>query len=222
GIGAIERSLAREMLGITIAEPRPNRSTQGIWRSGLANLRDPLTWKSLLYVLLKFPVSIALFCIAVTLLATTLGLLLAPLGYSIATFVLQIHGIHLHNAAPAWLNPIDLDINGTFEPLMFAKSFIFTCIGVAFWFLTRSLLRGLGEISGILVRALLSPMEWERNMPNEPLMQHQYEDYRRDAQYYQSGYEQGERASRDDTQPRAHYPEQPEMPTQEMSLQQQS
>ncbi|MBV9228561.1 MAG: sensor domain-containing protein, partial [Chloroflexi bacterium] len=38
GIGAIERSLAREMLGVSIAESRPQRSEQGIWRSGLANL----------------------------------------------------------------------------------------------------------------------------------------------------------------------------------------
>lgn len=160
GIGSIERSLVRELLGVTIAQPRQSQGSQGIWRASLVSMRDPLTWKSLLYILFKFPVSIVSFVLAITFLAVTLGLLLAPLGYVIATFVLQINGVHLHNTQPVWLSPIVIiDINGQFEFLMFVKSFLFTGIGIVFWFLTRSVLRGLGTVSATLARGLLSPNE---------------------------------------------------------------
>jgi hypothetical protein len=160
GMGTIERSLVRELLGVSIAGHPRNQQGQGLWKSLAASIMDPLTWKSVLYFILKLPISIIFFSLTLTFLVATLGLLLAPLGYAIATFVLQINGIHLQNTPPVWLpSLITLDINGQFEPMMFFKSFIFTAIGIAFWFLTRSIIRGIGNISATLASTFLSPVE---------------------------------------------------------------
>ncbi len=226
GIGAIERSLARELLGVYIPEPRPRGGERGIWRQGLANLRDPLTWKCLLYTILKFPLGILSFVVSVTLLSITLALVLAPLGYLIATFVLQIIGIHPVNDGPAWVDLIAFRISGDFEALVFLKGFIYTGLGIASWFFSRSILKGLGWFSGELARALLSPVEWEMNMPNVSFTNNRHssthDNTPRYAQQSEHGYERGYEATqlvyRDDTQPRAVYQEQP-YPTQEGPLQ---
>jgi hypothetical protein len=225
GIGAIERSLAREMLGVAIAEPRPRRNERGLWRQAVENMRDPLTWKTLLYVFLKFPMGIISFCITITLLSLALGLVLAPLGYWIATFVLQINGIHVHSDGPAWVALFDLNITGTFDSLMLAKAFVYTLVGIAFWFLARPVLRALGQVSGELARALLSPIEQEADMQNPPFSQanpNRGTSYAYDRRPdYERGYaaEYRPAPTRDDTQPRAIYQEQPEMPPQEMPFQ---
>jgi hypothetical protein len=213
GFGGIERSLARGMLGISIAEPRPDPNEKGSWGSALASLRSSLTWKCLLYVMIKFPLSVLMFCITLVFLTLSIGLILTPLGYLIATYVLQILNIHLVNNPPAWLF-FTIDITGTFNGLEFLKTFLGTALGVGFWFLTQGLLRGCGRACGELARALLSPTEWETR---------QYEDQRNNEQFYQHtyerGYTQGYQASHDETRPRAVYQEQPEMPTQEMPFQ---
>lgn len=169
GIGAIERSLARELLGVSFTEPRPRPGTQGILRWASSYMRDSLAWRSLLYIVVKFPICIAAFSLAISFVLTTIGLVLAPLGYLIATFVLQVNGIHLHNTSPDWLGFFNFDVNGQFEPLMFAKFFIISAVGIVFWLLTRALLRSLGAISGVLARAFLNSYEWEEYRTARPL-----------------------------------------------------
>jgi hypothetical protein len=209
GIGAIERSLVRELLGVSIAAPAPNEQQRSLWRTGLANLRNPLTWKYLLYILLKFPIDIISFTITVALLSISLALILAPLGYAIATFVLQINGIHLHNDTPVWASTLSLNINGTYEPLMFAKAFIFTGMGIAFWFLAHAILRGMATMYGALAAAFLSSIESHADISNTPYtLPNQY------AQRYEHNQRHNEPAHTFyDTreQPQATYQEAPEM-----------
>src|SRR5579884_1270594 len=84
GMAALERSLAVRLLHIDIPVPRGRYAESGkmIERFAL-KIRDGQTWKSLVYLLLKFPLGTIFFCVTVTLLTLCWGLILAPLGYLI-------------------------------------------------------------------------------------------------------------------------------------------
>ena len=56
-MAALERGLARGLLGVAIALPDDRRDVPGVERIRLW-LRDPVTWKSLVFVALKFPLGI--------------------------------------------------------------------------------------------------------------------------------------------------------------------
>jgi hypothetical protein len=77
-----ERQLAISLLGEKIT---PSTRTQQPGTSILQQLKnsltDPVTWKGLAFLFLKFPIGVASFTVCVTLLSLSLGLLMAPLGY---------------------------------------------------------------------------------------------------------------------------------------------
>jgi hypothetical protein len=166
GIAAIERSIMSSLLGVDIPSPRPTSDIQkSWWKRSASNLRDPLTWKSLLYILFKFPLSICTFSITVSFVATSIALILAPVGYLIATYVLMLNGIHSQPDAFALLglhdgvsNFFNVAVTGTFDPTMFFKSFAWTLVGIVFWLLTYYMLRGLGWLSAEFARVMLSPI----------------------------------------------------------------
>ena len=58
GMAAIERGVARALLGVQIPRP-PDRRGQPALERITRWLRDPVTWKSLVFVALKFPLGIA-------------------------------------------------------------------------------------------------------------------------------------------------------------------
>jgi signal transduction histidine kinase len=64
GMAAIERGTARALLGVPIARPADRRDQRPRQRIGRW-LRDPVTWKSLVFVALKFPLGLATFAIVV-------------------------------------------------------------------------------------------------------------------------------------------------------------
>jgi signal transduction histidine kinase len=57
GMAAVERGLARTLLGVPIAAPADRRDVPPVERVQRW-LRDPVTWKSLVFVALKFPLGI--------------------------------------------------------------------------------------------------------------------------------------------------------------------
>jgi signal transduction histidine kinase len=78
GMAAIERGIARALLGVVIAQPPDRRGIPLPERIGRW-LRDPVTWKSLVFVALKFPLGIATFAIVAFLGFFALVLTFAPL-----------------------------------------------------------------------------------------------------------------------------------------------
>ena len=85
GFGRLERLLAIHLLGVTVGpssipDPTPLSLTKRLQRL----LADPVTWKSLVYVILEFPFSIVSFTLVIALLATSVSLLLTPIAYVIA------------------------------------------------------------------------------------------------------------------------------------------
>ncbi len=91
GLAAAERQLAAWLLGVTIPPPDPISQP---WQHPFTALKkygsDPYTWKSLAYLISKFPLSIITFIIVVFLISLTGSLLFAPLMYQ---FV-PVHILH--------------------------------------------------------------------------------------------------------------------------------
>jgi hypothetical protein len=55
---------------------------RGFWEKTLSRLRSPVTWKGLLYLLVKFPLSVLSFSVAMSAIGIGFGLLLNPIYYA--------------------------------------------------------------------------------------------------------------------------------------------
>jgi hypothetical protein len=82
GLGAFERLMAQSMLHLSIPAPPRPAPASGVWPKLKSLFGNPATWKSLLYLLLKFPFGIAAFVVLVTAFSLSVALILAPLTYS--------------------------------------------------------------------------------------------------------------------------------------------
>lgn len=78
----LERQLAVSLLHVEIP-PLSSQTQSGgsLWNQIKGYLTNPVTWKGIALLFLKFPIGIACFTVTVTLLSLSLGLLLAPFTY---------------------------------------------------------------------------------------------------------------------------------------------
>ena len=158
GMAEIERRLVSSLLRM----PQPYQSQgerepgRGFLRRFGNVLRDPYTWTSMLYMFLKLPIGIISFTLTITLSTLSLALTLLPLTYLINLFV---NAILLKNgiASSSIIIPYFLEIHGTFDLLMFARSFVGVPVGIILWVVTSFVLNGLARFSGELANALLGP-----------------------------------------------------------------
>src|SRR5215472_10093503 len=89
----VERYLVRNWLGVPVPYIKDPRLATLPWtRQLLARLRAPVTWTSLVYLLLVLPFGIFSFTVVIALLATSISLVLGWLVYLIATAVYQNSG----------------------------------------------------------------------------------------------------------------------------------
>jgi len=128
-----ERKTTTAMLKEDIPPASSQPTSRGLWARVKALLNNRVTWTGMLYLLLKFPVGIATFTIAVTLISVTLGLLVAP-AYRWASDPLTWGG---------W----------TFDP--FPWSWIGTIIGIPMIFISLHLMNGVALLSGQIARVML-------------------------------------------------------------------
>lgn len=162
GMAAIERRMATNLLHVSFPSQRyrHDASQQGFLRRFGNVLRDPLTWTSTIYMLLKLPLGIISFVLALVLPIVAISVTLLPLAYLVNLFVnsiLLMNGIQ----STGIIIPYFIEVRGQFDLVMFARSFIGVPIGLILWFVTRYLLNGLALLSGEMARALLSPGEAE-------------------------------------------------------------
>ena len=162
GMAAIERRMAATLLHVSFPAQRYNHEPpqQGFLRRFGSVLRDPLTWTSTIYMLLKLPLGIISFVLALVLPIVAISVTLLPLAYLVNLFVnsiLLMNGIH----STGIIIPYFIEVRGQFDLVMFARSFIGVPIGLILWFVTRYLLNGLALLSGEMARALLSTGEAE-------------------------------------------------------------
>src|SRR6185295_17104809 len=87
GLAALERQLAIHGLGATVPPMALAPATEmGFWQRVGAFFSNPVTWKGMAFLLLKFPLGIVSFIAVVTMLATSAGFMLAPLAWFLGDF----------------------------------------------------------------------------------------------------------------------------------------
>ncbi len=81
-LSAFERELAIVFCRVKIA-PMKRETGEGksLWGKFVLHLKQPVTWKGLLFLFLKFPIGIMQFVVTVTLIAIVGGLISAPFTY---------------------------------------------------------------------------------------------------------------------------------------------
>ncbi len=158
GMAAVERRIVAGLLYIPFPYPHVSHNAPGqtfLQRFGNI-LRDPLTWTSTIYMILKLPLGIISFTLALVLPIISFAVTTLPLAYLINLFV---DAILLKNGiqSDSIIIPYFIEMHGAhFDLVMFARSFIGIPVGIILWLASRFLLNGLARMSGELARALLS------------------------------------------------------------------
>ena len=160
GMAIIERRMVANLLHVSFPNQLHGRDMpqRGFLKRFGNVLRDPLTWTSMIYMIVKLPLGIISFTLALVLPIVSLSLTLLPLVYLVN---LLVNTILLKNGIQSTgiIVPYFLEVRGQFDLVMFARSFIGVPIGLALWLVTRFLLNNLALLSGEIARALLSPGE---------------------------------------------------------------
>jgi FtsH-binding integral membrane protein len=102
GLGAFERLMARSMLHLTIPPPPHVAPGPGLWSKLKALFGDATTWKSLFYLMLKFPFGVAAFVVLVTAFSLSGALILAPLTYSTFRMDFGLWQVDTKDEAAIW------------------------------------------------------------------------------------------------------------------------
>jgi len=119
----------------------PPIEPKNIWRYFKGYLSNPVTWKSPVYLFLKFPLGLATFVILVILVSLSLAFLTLPLTYELSDF--QFGGFFSPDQA-AW----QIDSMG--------EALIGTLIGLLLWPLTMQITNGLAWMHAKFARVMLS------------------------------------------------------------------
>jgi signal transduction histidine kinase len=133
GMAGIERALARSLLGVPIAQP-PERRDLPLMDRVTRWLRDPVTWKSLVFVALKFPLGIVSIAATGFLGFVALVMLFAPLIVLITP--VTVFG---------WI------------VTSFAEALPLTLIGIPAVLLVLHLTNGLAWLWALFARVMLGP-----------------------------------------------------------------
>lgn len=159
GMAAIERNLVSSLLHM----PHPDQPygrvpARGFLRRFGSLLRDPYTWTGMVYMLfIKLPLGILSFTLTLTFLLLSAAMTFLPLVYLLNLFIDSILIKSGVQAVQSILIPYFVEIHGSFDPLMFARSFAGVALGLVLWYVTRLIIRGLASFSGILANAMLGP-----------------------------------------------------------------
>jgi two-component system, OmpR family, phosphate regulon sensor histidine kinase PhoR len=134
----VERNLAIHLLGATVRPMSvPDPVNRTAWERLLKTLADPVTWKSLVYVLLEFPFGVVSFTLATILLSVSLALILYPAEYAVSTAIYQQFPFQ----GTMWPN---VTINGRFDPNLFFGFLPVSALGLALGVASLALLSGMG------------------------------------------------------------------------------
>jgi two-component system phosphate regulon sensor histidine kinase PhoR len=143
--GRIERELAIHLLG---AQIRPTSVPDPVRRSTrqrlLRTLGDPVTWKTLVYLLLEFPFGVFSFTLAVVLITVSVALILYPVEYAVATalyhpFPSQPQGF-VGQPGTMWPN---VTIDGHFDPNIAAGFLFVSAFGAMLGIVSLAVLKGI-------------------------------------------------------------------------------
>ncbi|HVS49186.1 MAG TPA: sensor domain-containing protein, partial [Candidatus Dormibacteraeota bacterium] len=136
----IERELAIHLLGAQMRPMfAPDPTPLWTWPRLLRTLGDPVTWKSLTYLLIEFPFGIFSFTVAITLISISLSLVLYPVIYLVMTSLIQQGVI---NSGGTMFPGVSID--GTFHNSVFVGFLLISALGLGFTVISVALMNGLG------------------------------------------------------------------------------
>ena len=130
-------TLLKEEIRPFSAEPT---AAKNIWQTFVAYMKNPVTWKGLVYLFLKFPLGIFSFTLVVSLLSASLALLLTPLYYQIAPVTINLD----FNFARPWM-VIDTP----------SEALLLCVIGAGLGLVSLHLFNGVAWVSGRFARVML-------------------------------------------------------------------
>ncbi|MFF4964636.1 sensor histidine kinase [Streptomyces sp. NPDC003674] len=147
GFGVLERTRARALLRVEVADPEPLRTAKpGAFAWMGAVLKSGASWRHLLYALVQFPWAVFSFVVAVTFWTAGWSLLTYPLWFWVFPMYAGQGGLQLYGDAH---HSVYLD--NSFEIGVTALA------GLLFTLATPWVVRGLTTVDGLLVRGLLGP-----------------------------------------------------------------
>jgi hypothetical protein len=148
GMAALERRLAILLLGAEVP-PMTAPATgqpQDFWNRVQEFLGNPVTWKGLGFLFLKFPLGIMSFVLTLTLLAIPASFLLAPIAWGFDDIYFDI---------PFW----NVDT--------FGETLILAAFGLVGLLVSLNILNGLGRVWRELAEVMLGSRRFE--VPAEPM-----------------------------------------------------
>ena len=150
-LALFERQTAIRWLGIDIRPLTfPSSSRMTLWESAQARLTNRMTWKTLTYLLVKFPLGILSFVATVTLFALTLSITIIGLVLGLLTAPFIFLYMLLWGQA-------DFDIQ---------RYLLFAALGFGVTLVTLHVLNGLAFVSGQFAHAMLgmsdNAIRWKR------------------------------------------------------------
>jgi len=137
GMAALERQLAIHLLGADVppmSPAAPPPAPRGFWRTLTDFLGNPVTWKSLAYLLVKLPLGIVSFVATIFLLTLSAAFILTPLVYPLG--LVDVDGLVLWADTPG-------------------RALLCGVLGVLIAFLSLHALNGLAWIWRVLASAML-------------------------------------------------------------------
>ncbi len=137
-----ERQLAiwmlREEIAPIVREEIPNQTT---WQRFVSAVKNPVTWKGLLYLFARFPLGVFSFVVLVTLLSISLSLLGAPLYYNLVSPEVDI------TLFSGMENPVVIDT--------LSEALIASLVGLLLLIGSMHVFNGLAWVSGKFARVML-------------------------------------------------------------------
>ncbi|HEY8759793.1 MAG TPA: ATP-binding protein [Candidatus Dormibacteraeota bacterium] len=151
GFAGLERLLVLHLLGFTLtpmAVPGPPAAS---YRERLRrHLTNPVTWKSLSYLLLEMPFGVVSFSLVLFLFSLSVGFLLYPFAYLLENYIYnRVGGMQGGEIFPG------IPITGHNDPNVFAFFFLFTLAGVPLLAGSLHLLNGLAYGWGRFAQLML-------------------------------------------------------------------
>ncbi|MFI6282287.1 sensor histidine kinase [Streptomyces sp. NPDC050988] len=147
GLGALERTRARALLGLDVAAPEPLRMTkQGPMAWMGAMLKSGASWRHLLYSVLHFPWAVFAFSVAISFWAYGWAMLTYPLWFWLFPVYggqdgLQLYGDQGHSIYLD--NPFEITVTAL--------------VGLLLTMATPWIVRALTQVDRLLVHGLLGP-----------------------------------------------------------------
>jgi hypothetical protein len=137
-LASFERYLAIHVLKEDVPEiGRPSNQGDNLWARFTEYCANPVTWKSLLYLFVKFPLGLVTFVILVTVISLTMAFLSMPFTYEALQF-----------SFGSWLPVWQIDSLG--------DALLGLLIGLLLWPVTLHITNGLTWVHGKFAKTMLS------------------------------------------------------------------